>query len=150
MSKVTSKRYADILNTYQTGESDNVKWAQAVVGRCEILDWKWGEAQIRWTPDQKNILPDGIIFGGHIAAVSDHVGFMGVATVMEDDNEGFRTTQLQSNYFRPVSPEPTMINVRVGNVSRSFVHVDVDIMTPDNKLAVRSLVIQNRIPKPTI
>ena len=146
MSKETSKRYAEMLSTYQAGVGPSVAWARRVVGHFDILSWKWGEAQVRWTPDEKHLLPDGVMFGGHLAAVADHMGFVGVATVMTDDNEGFRTTQLQTNYFRPVTAAPTLINIRVGNMARTLIHVDVDIMTPDDKLAVRSLVIQNRIP----
>ena len=145
MAQTTAERQVKLLNAYQAGEQWAVEWARSAIGRFDILSWSWGEVRLRWTPDEKQLLPDGIMFGGHIAAVADHAGFFGAATVLTEDDEWFRTTRLETNYFRPLTADETEIAVRVTNSAKSLIHVEADILTSDNKLAVRAYIIQQRV-----
>ena len=114
----TSERHTRILNDHLEGTSPFRKWVTEGLGDIALLDWSWGQVHLRWTLDDRYIMPDGVMFGGHIAAVADHVTSLGALTVLTMNEERFRTSRLETNFFRPLTKPHADIHVRLGRPSR--------------------------------
>jgi len=144
MSRITSERHTDILNGYKAGGSRFNDWAQEKLGDFALTDWAWGRITLRWDIDDRFIMPDGVMFGGHIASVADHVAGLTAMTVLADNRERFRTSRLETNYFRPLTAPLAMIEGRVTNASATLIHVEADFLNAEEKLAVRIYAVQVR------
>ncbi|MEQ8934383.1 MAG: PaaI family thioesterase [Amphiplicatus sp.] len=141
---VTSERHADILNGYKAGGSRFNEWANERLGDLRLLSWEWGRIEIHWEIDDRFVMPDGVMFGGHVASVADHVAGLTTMTVLDESVDRFRTSKLETNYFRPVTKPSVVIEGRVVNASKTLIHVEADFFTPEKKLAVRIAAAQVR------
>ncbi|MAW80063.1 MAG: hypothetical protein CMI63_07475 [Parvularcula sp.] len=144
MTFTTSERHTDILNGYKAGGSRFNDWAQEKLGHFVLTDWSWGRIAMRWDIDDRFIMPDGVMFGGHVASVADHVAGLTAMTVLTDNRERFRTSRLETNYFRPLTAPLARIEGRVTNASASLIHVEADFLNGDEKLAARIYAVQVR------
>jgi len=144
MIKRTSERHSAILDGYRQGDTNFNKWAETNLGCFALTKWSWGAITLDWDIDDRYIMPDGIMFGGHISAVADHVAGLTAMTVLEADGERFRTSKLETNFFRPIIKPKVVIEGRVINSSRSLIHVEGDFINPEGKLCVRIGAIQMR------
>ena len=144
MTRVTSERHTDILNGYKAGGSRFNDWARERLGEFILLDWSWGHIKMRWEIDDRFVMPDGVMFGGHIASVADHVAGLATMTVLSANEERFRTSRLETNYFRPLTMPLAVIEGRVVNASKNLIHVEADFVNAQEKLAVRINAVQVR------
>lgn len=144
MTQTTSERHTDILNGYKSGGSRFNEWSREMLGDFTLLSWSWGALLMRWDIDGRFIMPDGVMFGGHIASVADHVAGLAAMTVLADNKERFRTSRLETNYFRPLTAPVAMIEARVTNASKTLIHVEADFRNGEDKLAVRVNAVQVR------
>ena len=144
MTRKTSERHTDILNGYKAGGSRFNAWAEEKLGTLSLTKWAWGEISMRWDIDDRFVMPDGVMFGGHIASVADHVAGLTTMTVLTANEERFRTSRLETNYFRPLMKPLATIEGRVVNASKTLVHVEADFLNEDEKLAVRINAVQVR------
>jgi len=140
----TSTRHTDILNGYKAGGSRFNEWARERLGDLILLDWEWGAIKMRWEIDERFVMPDGVMFGGHVASVADHVAGLTAMTALAADDERFRTSRLETNYFRPIMMPHATIEGRVVNASKNLIHVEADFYNADDKLAVRIAAVQMR------
>ena len=140
----TSERHAGILNGYKAGDTRFNQWAEEKLGRFALDAWAWGEISLRWDIDDRFVMPDGVMFGGHIASVADHVAGLTAMTVLTDSKERFRTSRLETNYFRPLTMPLAVIRGRVTNASKTLIHVEADFLNAEDKLAVRMNAVQVR------
>lgn len=143
-TRTTSERHTDILNGYREGGSRFNEWARENLGDLVLTDWEWGRIAMRWDIGDRFVMPDGVMFGGHIASVADHVAGLVAMTVLEANEERFRTSKLEVNYFRPVMRPFVEIDAQVVNASKTLIHVEADFMTEEEKLAVRVSAVQVR------
>jgi acyl-coenzyme A thioesterase PaaI-like protein len=97
-----------------------------------------GRVLFRWPNDGSRDIGGGRVFGGWIAALSDNVVSLCMATALEP-GEGFTTQDLQVRIFRPVSGTPIEIEARVVNRSRTTGYVEADWRLPSGKIAVKVL-----------
>lgn len=144
MTGATSQRHTDILNGYKAGGSRFNEWAAAKLGDLKLVAWSFGRISMVWEIDDRFVMPDGVMFGGHVASVADHVAGLATMTVLEDNAERFRTSRLEANYFRPVMAPQVKIEGRVVNASKTLIHVEADFLNPEAKLAVRIAAVQVR------
>lgn len=144
MTRTTSERHTDILNGYKAGDSRFNVWAEEKLGTFALTDWAWGAITLRWDIDDRFVMPDGVMFGGHIASVADHVAGLTAMTVLTESKERFRTSRLETNYFRPLTMPLAVIEGRVTNASKTLIHVEADFLNADDKLAVRMNAVQVR------
>lgn len=144
MTRTTSERHTDILNGYKAGGSRFNEWAEEHLGNFTLTHWEWGAITMRWDIDERFVMPDGVMFGGHIASVADHVAGLTAMTVLTDNKERFRTSRLETNYFRPLTMPLAIIEGRVTNASKTLIHLEADIYNADEKLAVRVAAVQVR------
>ena len=142
--RTTSDRHTGILNAYQAGTSSFNGWAREMLGDIRITSWAYGEMDLTWVVDGRFVMPDGIVFGGHIAAVSDHLAGLVAMTVLTDDAERFRTSRLETNFFRPLTAGEARVAARIVNASASLIHADIDIFNAEGKQAVRVVAVQAR------
>lgn len=144
MMQTTSERHTDILNGYKAGGSRFNEWARDKLGDLRLTHWEWGETRMRWEIDDRFVMPDGVMFGGHIASVADHVAGLAAMSVLAGNEERFRTSRLETNYFRPLMKPLATIEARVTNASKILIHVEADFYNADEKLAVRVNAVQVR------
>ena len=144
MTRTISERHTDILNGYKAGGSRFNQWAAEKLGDFTLLSWEWGAIKMRWDIDDRFVMPDGVMFGGHIASVADHIAGLTAMTVLTEEKERFRTSRLETNYFRPLMMPLATIDGRVTNASKSLIHIEADIYNKDEKLAVRVSAVQVR------
>ncbi|MEM8771555.1 MAG: PaaI family thioesterase [Pseudomonadota bacterium] len=137
MVRITSERHTDILNGYKNGGSRYNEWAEKALGLILLEKWEWGALTFRWEIDERFVMPDGVVFGGHIASVADHIASLAAMSVLTDNRERFRTSQLEVNYFRPLMRPRALIEARVTNASKTLIHIEADLYNADDKLAAR-------------
>lgn len=140
----TSDRHTDILNGYKQGGSRFNEWAYAQLGDLKLLAWSWGHISMEWDVDERFVMPDGVMFGGHTAAVADHVAGLATMTVLMRDEERFRTSRLETSYFRPIREEPVRIEGKVVAASKHLIHVEAAFHDPEDRLAVKIAAVQVR------
>ncbi len=138
----TSDRHTEILDGYKRGDSRFNKWSEEKLGTFRLTHWEWGKLSIQWEIDDRFVMPDGVMFGGHVASVADHVAGLAAMTVLEANDDRFRTSRLETNFFRPVMKPKATIEARVVNTSKSLIHVEADIFNAEGKLAARIAAAQ--------
>ncbi len=144
MNGVTSDRHTDILNGYKAGGSRFNGWAREKLGELKLVAWSWGRISMVWEIDDRFLMPDGVMFGGHVASVADHVAGLATMTVLEDSADRFRTSKLEVNFFRPIMAPLVKIEGRIVNASKTLIHVEADFLGAEEKLAVRINAVQVR------
>ena len=97
-----------------------------------------GRILVRWPNDGSRDINDGRVFGGWIAALSDNIVSMCMATALEP-GEGFTTQDLQVKIFRPVSGAEIEIEAKVVNRSKTTGYVEAEWRLPNGKLAAKIL-----------
>lgn len=133
----TSERHAGILDGYRRGDTRFNTWAEKNLGLFRLTHWEWGTLAIAWEIDDRFVMPDGVMFGGHVAAVADHVAGLVTMTVLESNEDRFRTARLETKFFRPIMKPSATIEARVVNASKSLIHVEADFLNAEGKLAAR-------------
>lgn len=143
-SSVTSPRHTEILNAYQSGESKFNAWTRASLGDIALLSWSFGRLTLLWTIDDRFVMPDGVMFGGHVASVSDHIAGLVAMSALDHSADRFRTSRLETQFFRPVMKPKARIEARAINVSKTLIHVEADFFNAEEKLAARMNAVQVR------
>jgi uncharacterized protein (TIGR00369 family) len=144
MTRKTSARHTDILNGYKSGGSRFNEWVEKSLGSFTLTHWEWGALHFVWDIDDRFIMPDGVMFGGHIASVGDHIAALAAMSVLVDERERFRTSRLETNYFRPLTAPRATIDAKVTNASKNLIHIEADIKNAEEKLAARINAVQIR------
>ena len=139
---ILSPAVDEYIKHYNSGTGAGSKWAWALMGRFELLEWNWGEIRANWHAEERHTPPGGVLFGGAIASVSDHAGFFAALSVLEDATTPIRTARLETDFFRPLQHGAIAIVGKAVNRSRTLVHVEIDFLTAENKLAAKSRLIQ--------
>jgi acyl-coenzyme A thioesterase PaaI-like protein len=139
---MTSARHSAILDAYKAGGSPFNSWAEEKLGRLLLTHWEPGRLAMRWEIDDRFVMPDGVMFGGHVAAVADHVAGLITMTALEANEDRFRTARLETTFFRPVMKPHATIEGRVVNASKTLIHVEADFFNAEGKLAVRIAAAQ--------
>lgn len=141
---VVSERHTEILNGYQAGNSRFIAWATENLGDLKLVSWSYGRIDMLWTIDERFLMPDGVMFGGHVASVADHVAGLATMSTLDQSADRFRTSRLESNFFRPVVKPAVKIAARAVNVSATLIHVEADFLNAENRLAARVFATQVR------
>lgn len=139
----TSARHAEILNGYQA-MGPWYGWAKEKLGDLKLVSWSYGRASMVWEIDDRMLMGDGVMFGGHVASVSDQVAALVTMSTLTESDGRFRTSRLETNFFRPVMKPRLVIEARATNVSATLIHAEADYFNADGKLAVRINAVQVR------
>lgn len=98
----------------------------------------FGRVTLIWPNDGSRDIGSGRVFGGWIAALSDHVVSLAMATTLAD-GEAFTTQDLKIKMFRPVSAGEIRIEGLVRNRSKTTAYVEAEWLLPDGRLAAKAL-----------
>ncbi|MEL6366126.1 MAG: PaaI family thioesterase [Pseudomonadota bacterium] len=141
--RVTSERHTEILNAIRDGaEKDLKKGATHHLALQGLDGWAYGRAWVTWTIDDRFRNSDGSLFGGYLAAMADRIVSMATLAALEHSDERFRTTRLETSFWRPVFGTTLKAEGRVVNKSRRLIHVEADFLTQEGKIAARSTAVQ--------
>ena len=77
-----------------------------------------------WPVDARFINERGVLFGGFLAALSDHAMGMVTMSVLET-GETFATSDLRVSFFKPVTEGTLAIEARMVHRSHNMVHTEV-------------------------
>ena len=138
----TSARHTEILDGYKRGDGRFNQWCEEKLGTLRLTHWEWGKLSMVWEIDDRFLMPDGVMFGGHVASVADHVAGLAAMTVLEANEDRFRTSRLETNFFRPVMKPKAAIEARIVNASKTLIHVEADFLNGEGKLAARVAAVQ--------
>ena len=140
----TSERHSAMLDGYHQGGTKFNAWVEDHLGGLALERWEYGAVELRWTFDQHQIMPDGVLFGGHIAAVADHIAALATMSALTQDEERFRTSRLETDFFRPLMGEGADVRAIVTNASRRLIHVTGEVFDKEGRLAVQFRALQAR------
>ncbi|MGF1543839.1 MAG: PaaI family thioesterase [Parvularculaceae bacterium] len=141
---MTSARHTKILNDFLAGEGAYAAWANEGLGPQRLVGWSPGALSLEWTIEPDMVLPDGVMFGGRVAAMADHVTSLVAMTALAADDMRFRTSRLDTSFFRPIKQPRIDVAARVVNVSARLIHVEADFLNVDGKICARSCAVQSR------
>ena len=79
-----------------------------------------------------------------MASVADHVAGLAAMTVLEAEDDRFRTSRLETNFFRPLTAPTIRIEGRALNVAKTLIHIEADFRNAEDKLAARVVAVQVR------
>lgn len=144
MNTQVSARHTALLNDYKAREGYLYQWFKDRHADLELTDWAPGRLSMIWHVDDRFIFPDGFSFGGQIAFVGDHITSLVTMTALDNEDGRFRTSRLETNFFRPLAKCAARVEGRVVNVSKNLVHVEADIFNQEDKCAVRFTAVQMR------
>ncbi len=103
--------------------------------------WAPGRVTASWKVDARFLHERGALFGGFLAALSDHALAMVTMSVLED-GEIFNTSDLRASFFRPVTGGELAIEATVIHRGRSMVQAEVVFTGEDGKLVGKATATQ--------
>jgi uncharacterized protein (TIGR00369 family) len=111
-----------------------------------LLDaWGEGWARKRWAPEAGLLASDGTLFGGYIAALADQMLTFAAMTVAPDDQH-FRTSNLQVQFFKVTSAQPLDLEARVLAHTKRLISVEADFRRADGALIAKASAQQVLVP----
>jgi uncharacterized protein (TIGR00369 family) len=102
--------------------------------------WTPGRVTASWKVDPRFFHERGSLFGGFLAALSDHALAMVTMSVLED-GEVFNTSDLRTSFFRPVTEGELSIEATVLHRGRSMIQAEV-VFTRAGKLVGKATATQ--------
>jgi len=87
--------------------------------------------------------PEGLLFGGYIAAVADDYLAMAAFSVLTNDYVVV-TGDLRVQYFRPIIKGKVNIEAEVVNESQTTIHAEVTFKTENGKLAAKATATMSK------
>jgi uncharacterized protein (TIGR00369 family) len=103
--------------------------------------WAPGRITARWQADPRFFHERGALFGGFLAALSDHALAMVTMSVLEP-GEVFSTSDLRTSFFRPVTGGSLAIEATVIHRGRNMVQAEVTFAREDGKLVGKATATQ--------
>ena len=103
--------------------------------------WEPGKIWTEWQVDPRMFHGHGALFGGYLAALADNALALAALSVLHDD-EHFTTSDLRVSFFRAISSGTLRIEARVVHRGKSMIHVEVDFIRDDDKLAAKATATQ--------
>ncbi|MEL6257895.1 MAG: PaaI family thioesterase [Pseudomonadota bacterium] len=102
-----------------------------------LKDVAYGRVRYEWPNDGSRDIETGRVFGGWVAALSDHIVSMTMASALED-GEWFTTMELTTRMFRPMMPGLVAIEGRLIHRGRTTGFVEADFTNEADKLVARA------------
>jgi uncharacterized protein (TIGR00369 family) len=116
--------WTDRLDQIKAGEAKKPPVVQ-IMRLPDIVSWQAGQVVTKWEIDQDFYTIGGQLFGGYVTALADQVMGHTAMTVLEDENM-FRTIQLNTTFYRPMRNGVLWITGKVKQKTRQAIHVNVD------------------------
>jgi uncharacterized protein (TIGR00369 family) len=140
--------------TWATDRLDELKRGGAIVPPVvetlrlgTVDDWGPGWAKKTWVSSPEILNGDGSMFGGYVAALADQMLTFAAMTVVPGEY-GFRTVNLQVQFFRLTRGEDLVIESRVVAQSKSLIAVEAEFRTIAGALMAKASAQQFLTPFP--
>ena len=103
----------------------------------------WEESMVRgsWDIDPRYFHDRSALFGGYLAALADNFLAMAAMTVLAHEDR-FATSDLHTNFYRPVSGKQLHIEAKVLYRGRRMIHTEAYFTRDDGKLAAKATATQ--------
>ncbi|GAA6156732.1 hypothetical protein NBRC116588_22050 [Pyruvatibacter sp. HU-CL02332] len=138
-SDASDTHWRDRLSYLTSGDVDLPLLVQKLsLGGLE--HWEPGHVRKVWALEPDFLNAEGFLFGGYYGVLADQVATFAAMTVLGDE-EVMRTASLHVDYYRPTAKGPLTLTGNVTNKSSSLLHVEIDFMRPDGKLAARAQAV---------
>ncbi|MEO0983483.1 MAG: PaaI family thioesterase [Pseudomonadota bacterium] len=98
-----------------------------------LKEVSYGRLVYEWPNDGSRDINSGRVFGGWVAALSDHIVSMTMASALED-GEWFTTMELTTRMFRPMQKGLIRVEGRLINRGRTTGFVEARFTSEDGKL----------------
>jgi len=111
----------------------------------------WGDGWIRksWSPRSEFMHADGTLFGGYIAALFDQSFALATMTVV-NENEAYRTSNLNISFLSLSRSEPVSLEARVVSRSRRVVSLEAKMRGSDQEIRAMATAQQIITKKPNV
>jgi len=109
--------------------------------------WEPGRVWASWPVEADYLTPMGTLFGGYLAALADHAMASALLTLL-DDNEILLTTDLQTNFFRPVRDGVLALEASVVSRSRRAAYCETHFKDSSDQLVARAGATQQILSQP--
>jgi uncharacterized protein (TIGR00369 family) len=126
--------------TIWTDRLDKIKAGQAIKPTVveilrlpDIVSWQPGQVVTKWETDPDFFTVGDHLFGGYLGALADQVMAHTAMSVLEDENT-FRTIQMNVTFFRPIREGVLWITGKVTQKTRQTIHVTVEFRDVDGTL----------------
>lgn len=106
-----------------------------------LKDVSYGRTRYEWPNVGDRDIGEGRVFGGWIAALSDHIVSMTMASALED-GEWFTTMELTNRMFRPIQQGTIYVEAEVINRGRTQGFVEANWYDERGKLLVRTSAVK--------
>ncbi len=128
--------WSDILDADVAAKDAPPKHIEVL--RFPSLDgWEPGRVWARWRVEADFITPMGTLFGGYLAALADHIMASALFTELED-HELLSTTDLHTNFLRPIREGVIRIEAKVVSRSRRVAYCEALFSDASGKLVARA------------
>ena len=98
-----------------------------------IDDWGQGWIRKSWSPQPEFMHTDGTMFGGYMAALFDQAFALAAMTVVQDD-ETYRTSNLNISFLSLSRSEPVVLEARVVSRSRRLISLEAKMLGSNNEV----------------
>lgn len=134
-----SKQQAEFFKNLKSGEWQPPAGIQnlGIKPHLWLKEVSYGRVLYEWPNDGSRDIQQDRVFGGWIAALSDHIVSMAMASALED-GEWFTTTELTTRMFRPMQNGLIRVEGRLINRGRSTGFVEADFFLENGKLAAKA------------
>ncbi len=102
-----------------------------------LKDVSYGHVRYEWENDGSRDISSGRVFGGWIAALSDHIVSMTMASALKD-GEWFTTMELTTRMFRPMELGLITINGNLISRGRTTGFVEANFTDERNRLIAKA------------
>ncbi|MDJ0837269.1 MAG: PaaI family thioesterase [Acidobacteriota bacterium] len=103
--------------------------------------WEKGLLRSTWDIDPNFFHERQALFGGYLAALADNILALVTMTVLESDDH-FATSDLHTNFYRPIFGKILTIEAKVIYRGRRMVHTEAFFTRDDGKPAAKATATQ--------
>jgi uncharacterized protein (TIGR00369 family) len=121
--------WTDRLDSIQAGQATKPTVVE-ILRLPDIVSWEPGQVVTKWETDEDFFTTGGQLFGGYLGALADQVMGHTAMSVLEDEN-AFRTAQMNVTFYRPVRNGVLWITGKVTCKTRQAIHVQVEFTDAD-------------------
>lgn len=137
--KTLSRQQEAFFKTLKTGEWDFPAGIrnQGIEPHNWLKEVSYGYTRYEWPNEGQRDISMGRVFGGWIAALSDHIVSMTMASALDDD-EWFTTTELTTRMLRPMTHGLIIIEGNLISRGRNTGFVEAEWRNEDGKLIAKA------------
>jgi uncharacterized protein (TIGR00369 family) len=137
--------WTERLDEIKAGEAEGPRVVE-ILRLPAIVSWRPGQVVTKWEIDQDFFTVGGQLFGGYVSAIADQVMGHTAMTVL-DDEDMFRTIQMNVTFYRPMHKGVLWITGKVTQKTDQAIHSNVEFSDVGGTLMCSVAGIQTIFPE---